>query len=232
MRWQREWVCFGWSVAVAVEEIEGEEDVSEGKASVLMEMKRSGKIGLGFVGERQDQVRREWRLSLTFCQKEWEMRGLSRLVLMGDEGDGWKRKRKRKRKREAVWRSWEGRGSQGVATLGERRMVEWVEMDLGLGFLFVFFSFKIDPFLCICWKLLFIGKNIARFQTWSLNFFFFCKFWFFWFFLYFLKISNINIDSMRKINDFKNDAWKVEYVQKTFENLNYFETMLKMLKTM
>jgi len=27
---------------------------------------------------------------------------------------------------------------------------------------------------------------------------------------------------MRKINDFKNDAWKVERVQKTFENLNSF----------
>jgi hypothetical protein len=40
-------------VAVAVEEIEEEEDAAEGKASVLMEMKRSGKIGLGSVGERQ-----------------------------------------------------------------------------------------------------------------------------------------------------------------------------------
>jgi len=27
---------------------------------------------------------------------------------------------------------------------------------------------------------------------------------------------------MRKINDFKNDAWKVERVPKTFENLNSF----------
>jgi 3-methyladenine DNA glycosylase Tag len=27
---------------------------------------------------------------------------------------------------------------------------------------------------------------------------------------------------MRKINAFKNDAWKVERVQKTFENLNSF----------
>jgi len=45
-------------------------------------------------------------------------------------------------------------------------------------------------------------------------------------------MSNINVDSIRKINDFKNDAWKVERVQKTFENLNSFETMLKMLKTM
>ena len=45
-------------------------------------------------------------------------------------------------------------------------------------------------------------------------------------------MSNINVDSIRKINYFKYDTEKVERVQKTFENLNYFETMLKMLKTM
>jgi hypothetical protein len=45
-------------------------------------------------------------------------------------------------------------------------------------------------------------------------------------------MSNINIDSMRKINDFKNNALKVERVPKIFENLNSFETMKKMLKTM
>jgi len=37
---------------------------------------------------------------------------------------------------------------------------------------------------------------------------------------------------MRKIGDFKNNALKGERVPKTFENLNSFETMLKMLKTM
>jgi hypothetical protein len=37
---------------------------------------------------------------------------------------------------------------------------------------------------------------------------------------------------MRKINDFKNKALKVERVPNVFENLNFFETMLKMLKTM
>jgi hypothetical protein len=37
---------------------------------------------------------------------------------------------------------------------------------------------------------------------------------------------------MRKIGDFKNNALKVERVPKTFENLNSFEMMLKMLKTM
>jgi len=37
---------------------------------------------------------------------------------------------------------------------------------------------------------------------------------------------------MRKIINFENDALKVECVQKTFENLNSFETRMKMLKTM
>jgi len=45
-------------------------------------------------------------------------------------------------------------------------------------------------------------------------------------------MSNINVDSMKKINDFKNNALKVERVPNVFENLNSFETMLKMLKTM
>jgi hypothetical protein len=35
---------------------------------------------------------------------------------------------------------------------------------------------------------------------------------------------------MKKINDFKNDALKVERVPNIFENLNSFETMLKMIK--
>jgi hypothetical protein len=35
---------------------------------------------------------------------------------------------------------------------------------------------------------------------------------------------------MKKINDFKNNALKVERVSNVFENLNSFETMLKMIK--
>jgi hypothetical protein len=35
-----------------------------------------------------------------------------------------------------------------------------------------------------------------------------------------------------KIGDFKNNALKVERVPNIFENLNSFETMLKMLKMM
>jgi hypothetical protein len=45
-------------------------------------------------------------------------------------------------------------------------------------------------------------------------------------------MSNINVDSMKKINDFKNNALKVERVPNVVENLNSFKTMLKMLKTM
>ena len=54
--------------------------------------------------------------------------------------------------------------------------------------------------------------------------YFFVNFDFSYFFCIFLKMSNINVDSIRKINYFKNDTEKVERVQKTFENLNYFET--------
>jgi len=45
--------------------------------------------------------------------------------------------------------------------------------------------------------------------------------------LYFFKTSNINIDSMKKINDFKNNAF-----QMSLKNLNSFKTMLKMMKMM
>jgi hypothetical protein len=68
-------------------------------------------------------------------------------------------------------------------------------------------------------------------QNWFLNSFF-INFDFSYFFVFFLKTSNINIYSMRKINDFKNNALKVERVPNIFENFNSFETMLKMLKTM
>jgi hypothetical protein len=93
---------------------------------------------------------------------------------------------------------------------------------LGLGFpFFLYFSFKISPLVLSCGPI-FIGKILLGPQNWSLNFPFFVNFDFSCFFLYFLKTSNINIDSMRKINAFKNDARKIERVQKTFENLNSF----------
>jgi len=56
----------------------------------------------------------------------------------------------------------------------------------------------------------------------------FVNFDFFLFFGFFLSTS----PRMRKIGDFKNNALKVERVLKTFENLNSFETMLKILKMM
>jgi hypothetical protein len=37
---------------------------------------------------------------------------------------------------------------------------------------------------------------------------------------------------MKKIGDFKNNALQVKRVPKIFENLNSFEMMMKMLKTM
>jgi len=62
-------------------------------------------------------------------------------------------------------------------------------------------------------------------------FFFFINFDFSYFFV-FLKASNININSTRKISDHKIYALKVERVPNTFENLNFCEMTLRMLKTM
>jgi len=77
------------------------------------------------------------------------------------------------------------------------------------------------------WRPVFIGKNIARFPNLVpqlLSFFVNLIF----FFGFFLSTSN----QMKKIGDFKSNTLKVERVPKIFENLNSFETMLKMLKTM
>jgi len=77
------------------------------------------------------------------------------------------------------------------------------------------------------WRPVFIGKNIARFPNLVpqlLSFFVNLIF----FFRFFLSTST----QMRKIGDFKSNTLKVERVPKIFENLNSFETMLKMLKTM
>jgi len=63
-------------------------------------------------------------------------------------------------------------------------------------------------------------------QNWSLNFFF-CKFWFF---LIFLDFSYQHRLEWGKSVVFKNNALKVERVPMIFENLNSFETMLKILK--
>jgi hypothetical protein len=46
----------------------------------------------------------------------------------------------------------------------------WLEIGLGLGLclglgFLVFFSFKIAPPLCVLWRPVFIGKNIAKFPN-------------------------------------------------------------------
>jgi hypothetical protein len=75
----------------------------------------------------------------------------------------------------------------------------------------VFFSkcVKLPPLHVLVVKLLFISKNVVRSQTWSLNFFF-VNFDFSYFFVFFLSTS----PRMRKINDFKTKALKVERVLK------------------
>jgi hypothetical protein len=82
--------------------------------------------------------------------------------------------------------------------------------------------------LCVLWRPVFIGKNIAWTSKLVPQLSFFVNLIFLVFFLIFLSTS----PRMRKISDFKNNALKVERVPKIFENLNSFETMLKMLKTM
>ena len=99
-----------------------------------------------------------------------------------------------------------------------------------LGFLFflcIFSCFKINP-PCIKiappknqFSMVFIGKLLLGFSTWSLNFlFFFVNFVFSYFFVFFENEQYQRRLKRRKINDFKNDAWKVERVWKSFEKLN------------
>jgi hypothetical protein len=67
---------------------------------------------------------------------------------------------------------------------------------------------------------------LLGFQTWSLKFFF-CKLWIF---LSFVDFSYQHHLEWGKLVIFKNNALKVECVPMIFENLNSFETMLKILK--
>jgi hypothetical protein len=67
----------------------------------------------------------------------------------------------------------------------------------------LFLQIKISPPpFCLSYGPVFIGKMLHGSQNWSLNFLSFFVNWFFLIFLYFLKTSNINVDSMKKINDF------------------------------
>ena len=87
----------------------------------------------------------------------------------------------------------------------------------------------LPPFsFCVLWRPVFIGKNIVWASKLIPQLFFFVNLIFLVFFWIFLSTS----PRMRKISDFKNNALKVKRVPKIFENLNSFETMLKMLKTM
>ena len=85
--------------------------------------------------------------------------------------------------------------------------------------------------------MVFIGKVLLGFQTspstFPFLFFtsFFCKFWFFLFFCIFKSEQISTSTQCGKSMILKNEAWKVERVPNVFENLNSFETMLKMLKT-
>ena len=89
-------------------------------------------------------------------------------------------------------------------------------------------SYKMLPPFCLSCGPVFISKMLHGSQNWSLNFLsFFVNLIFLNCFVFIGKM-----DSMKKINDFKNKALKVERVPNVFENLNSFETMLKMLKTM
>jgi hypothetical protein len=68
---------------------------------------------------------------------------------------------------------------------------------LGLGFFFCFFKIAPLPF-CMCWKLLFIGKNVARSPNLVPQFFFFVNLIFF----IVLDFSYQHRLEMRKIIDF------------------------------
>jgi len=62
------------------------------------------------------------------------------------------------------------------------------------------------PFLCV-YKHLFIGENFSFFPNCFVQHLYFDL----------KKKSNINIDSIRKINDFKNNALKAQRIENTFE---------------
>jgi hypothetical protein len=73
----------------------------------------------------------------------------------------------------------------------------------------------------MCWKLLFISKNVARSQNLVPQL---LSFFVNLIFLIFLDLFLININSNEKISDFKNNTLKVERVLKMFENLNSLKT--------
>ena len=101
----------------------------------------------------------------------------------------------------------------------------WLEIGLGLGLglgFLVFFSFKISPPLCVLWRPVFIGKNIAKFPNLIPQLLsFFVKL----IFLIFLDFTYQHRLEWGKSVILKYIALKVEHVPKIFKNLNSFETM-------
>ena len=87
-----------------------------------------------------------------------------------------------------------------------------------------------SPLLKIQCSMVFIGKVLLGFQIWSLNFCLFVNFDFSYFFCIFSKQAISTSTQWGKSMIFKNNALKVECVPMIFENLNSFETMLKILK--
>jgi hypothetical protein len=123
-------------------------------------------------------------------------------VERGEEGGG--------RRRGWQWDSPGGRKKRKKIQ-GGGRLLSGEGAQKSLAFR-VFFFFVLPPLNCkiaplvLSFGRILIGKMLPGTQNWSLNFFFFVNFDFSCFFLVFFKTSNINVDSKRKIKDFKNNA--------------------------
>jgi hypothetical protein len=106
-----------------------------------------------------------------------------------------------------------------------------------LGFLWfrVFCGFslfcKIVPSSLWVLKAIIYRQNVAWASKFGPSTFFFVNFDFSYFFFFFWKRA-ISTSTQWGKSMIKNNALKVERVPNIFENLNSFETMLKMLKTM
>jgi hypothetical protein len=137
------------------------------------------------------------------------------LLVFGDDSgdgmrvvaDGWGEKgivRGSVERRRRSGKSW-GEGLERLVCVGRDRFRFRV-------FLYFFSLSKLPPSLCVLWKLIFIGKNVAKSPNLVPQLLsFFCKFeFFFYFFGFFLSTST----RMRKIIYFNNNAWKVERVWK------------------
>jgi hypothetical protein len=125
-----------------------------------------------------------------------------------------------------LW-SWPGEGRVRVlSSVGGRRL--GVEIGLGLGFFFLYFFLVSQncPPLYLCFETPIYRQKYCQVPKLGPSTFFFVNFDLSYFFVFFFSTST----RIRKISDFKNNALKVERVLKTFENLNSFETMLKILK--